>query len=256
MKKIALIVLALVVLAACKKKKTEENSNTAPIPPLANNPQNPVTDIFIPADADGVLRASEIPYEFSNSYVTRLGKATAYFYTAPGDFNYVDAGAVKGNDSILVKQSGAYYFGGKPINGQPKSGINYTGGSTWTVAGTSSVPSFTFSNTSFPTAAALTSGTLISKSVAYNMTYSGVANADSVVIILSGDSTAIQKRTVAASAGGCTFTSAEIGKVKKAGSGNFPYMNIISYNIVANSVSTKKYYIINCNTSTYKINTF
>lgn len=256
MKKIALIVLALFVVMACKKKKTEDNSTTATVQPPSNNPSNPVTDIFIPADADGVLRSSEIPYEFSNNYVTRLGKATAYFYTSPGNFNYVDAGVVKANDSTLAKLSGAYYFGGKPINGQPKSGINYSGGSTWTVTGTSSVPSFTFSNTSFPTMAALTSGTLISKATAYNLTYSGVVNADSVVVILSGDSTAVQKKTVVTSAGGCVFSSAELGKVKKAGTGNFPYINITTYNMVANPVSSKKYYMINSNTSSYRINIY
>jgi hypothetical protein len=256
MKNIALIILALGLITGCKKKKAEEEETPAPINTTPTNPPAPVLSVNIPADADGVLMASEIPFEFGNGYITRLGKASAFFYTAPGNYNYVDAGTVSCKDSVLVKTSGSYYFGGKPINGQPFSGINFGSGSTWSVTGTSSVPAFTFATTTFPTVAALTSGTLISKNSPYNATYSGVANADSVVIILNGDSVFTQKKTVLASSGTCTFTAAEIGQVKKMGSVDFPYLHIISYSILSNTVSTKKYYMVNSNTSTYRINTF
>jgi hypothetical protein len=253
MKKVVLIVLALGLLIACKKKKTEEEPTT-PITIPVNPPQAPVFFINIPADADGVLTSSQDPYEFTNLYVTRLGKATAFFYTAPGNYNYVDAGVVKCNDSTLIKQSsGSYYFGGKPINGQPFSGINYGSGSTWTVSGTASVPSFTFANTNFPTIAALTSGTVISKTSLNTITFNGATNADSVVVMLSCDSV-LKKRTVSAAAGTCTFTAAEASAVKKTGSTNFVYLNFISYKIQANAVSTKKYYMVNSITSTNRVN--
>lgn len=253
MKKIVLIVLALGIIAGCKKKKADEEETT--IPPTVITPQAPAFVITIPADADGVIWASQTPYEFSNFYVTQLGGASAYFYTAPGNYNYVDAGIVKCNDSTLVKQSsGSYYFGGKAINGQPLSGINYTSGSTWTISGTASVPSFTFANTSFPTIAALTSSTLISKTSAYTVTFNGAVNADSVVVMISGDSTGIQKKIVTAISGACNFSAAEIGKVKKYGSTMFPYINLISYKIQANPVSTKKYYMVNSISSSYRVN--
>lgn len=248
--------LVFALVNACKKKKTEEEESPTPVTPPTASPMAPVLSVNIPADADGVLMASVIPHEFGNGYITQLGKASSFFYTAPGNYNYVDAGTVKCNDSVLVKTSGTYYFNGKPINGQPGSGINYAAGSTWSVTGTSSVPSFTYSSGTFPTGAALTSGTLISKSAPYVVTYTGAANADSVVISLSGDSVFMQKKSVLASAGTCTFTAAEIGKVKKIGSGNFPYLNIISYSINGNTVSTKKYYMVNSITTTYRINTF
>jgi len=256
MKKIIIIILALALglFAGCKKKKTDEEPETPVTPPVAT-PQAPVFIINIPADADGVLMASQTPYEFTNLYVTQLGGASAYFYTAPGNYNYVDAGTVKCNDTVLIKQSsGSYYFGGKPINGQPFSGINYGAGSTWTISGNASVPGFTFVNTSFPTAAALTSGTLISKTSSYNATFNGASNADSVVVTISGDSTALQKKTVAASSGLCNFSAAEIGAVKKAGSTYFPYINLFAYKIQANIVSTKKYYMVNSITSSYRVN--
>lgn len=256
MKKTVLLILAIGLIFGCKKKKTEEESSdpiTPPIPPASA----PVFFISIPSDADGVLMSSQIPFEFSNSYVTQLGSASAFFYTAPGNYNYVDVGIVKCNDSTLVKQSsGSYLFSGKAINGQPLSGINYGSGSSWTVTGTTSVPSFTFANTSFPTIAALTSATLISKTSAYNVTYNGAANADSVVVMITGDSTNIQKKVVGASSGICAFSAAEIGKVKKAGSTNFPYINFISYRIQANAVSSKKYYMVNSISSSYRINIF
>lgn len=256
MKKIILISLAIGLIAGCKKKKSDEEETT-PIPPPVTTPSAPVFIINIPSDADGVLMSSQVPYEFSNSYVTQLGTASAFFYTAPGNYAYVDAGVVKCNDSTLVKQSsGSYYFGGKPINGQPFSGISYTSGSTWSVSGTASVPNFTFANTVFPSAAALTSGTLISKTSSYNATFSGAANADSVVVSISGDSTSLQKKTVVSTAGGCNFSAAEIGKVKKQGSTNFPYINLISYKIQPNAVSTKKYYMVNSISTSYRINTY
>ncbi len=256
MKKIVLLVLVFGLLTVCKKKKAEEEETPTPIVTTPTNPSAPVLPVSIPADADGVLMSSVIPFEFGNGFVTRLGKAQAFFYTAPGNYNYVDAGIVSCKDSTLPKVSGSYYFGGKPINGQLFSGINYTGGSSWSITGTSSVPAFTFATSTFPTVGSLTSSTLISKSSDYTATYSGAANADSVVVVLNGDSIFTQKKTVPASAGSCTFTAAEIGKVKKMGSGDFPYLHIISYSIITNTVSTKKYYMVNTNTTSYRINTF
>ncbi len=256
MKKIILLVIVLGLCVGCKKKKKDEESPETTVTPPATTPQAPVLSINIPADADGVLMASEIGHEFTGGYVTRLGKASAFFYAAPGNYNYVDAGTVICKDSILTKTSGSYYFGGKPINGQPYSGINYAAGSTWSVSGTTSVPAFTFSTSTFPSVGALTSSTLISKSSPYTATYSGAANADSVVIMLTGDSVLVQKKTVLASSGSCSFTAAEIGKVKKQTSGQFPALHIISYTIISNTVTTKKYYMVNTNTNTYRINTF
>ena len=256
MKKILLIALVFGILISCKKKKNGEEPSTDPVTITPTNPPAPVLPVTIPADADGVLMASEIGYEFGNGYVTRLGKASAFFYTSPGNYNYVDAGTVLCKDSLLAKISGSYYFGGKPINGQPYSGINYAAGSTWSVSGTTSVPAFTFSTSTFPSIGALTSGTLISKTSPYTATFSGATNADSVVVMLTGDSVLVQKKTVLASSGSCTFSAAEIGKVKKQVSGVFPSLHIISYTIFANTVSAKKYYMVNSNTNTYRINTF
>ena len=256
MKKTVLIIMTICLVIACKKKKAEEEETPAPIVTNPPNPSAPVFPIGIPADADGVLMASRIPHEFSNTYVTQLGKASASFYTAPGNYNLVDAGTVTCKDSVLVKISGTYYFNGKPINGQPYSGINYASGSTWSVSGTASVPSFTYSTVNFPSNAALTSGTLISKSSPYTLTFSGAVNADSVVVSLSGDSTALQKKTVAVSVGSCYFSAAEIGRVKKKSSVDFPYINLTAYSIQANTVSGKKYYMVNSSTSSYRFNTY
>ena len=256
MKKIILIFVALSVFVSCKKKKTDENQ-TDTIPPTVLPAQAPVFSFNIPSDADGVLIASQIPHEFTNLYVTQLGGASAYFYTAPGNFSYVDAGTVTCNDSVIVKQSsGSYYFGGKAINGQPVSGINYGSGATWTVTGSSSVTSFTFANASFPSAAALTSSTLIPKSNPYTVTFSGVANADSVVVMISGDSTNLQKKTVVATAGLCNFSAAEIGAVKKYGSTNNPFINFVSYRLQLNAVSSKKYYMVSSSSSSYMVNVY
>ena len=80
MKKVVLIVLALGLIIACKKKKTEDNQ-TDTVPPTVLPAQAPVFSFNIPSDADGVLIASQIPHEFTNLYVTQLGGASAFFYT-------------------------------------------------------------------------------------------------------------------------------------------------------------------------------
>lgn len=252
MKKVIAFLLILLVAGACKKKdKTEEETTIAPavVPPAA-----PVFFYGIPNDAYGVLTASQSGYEFSNNYVTQLGKANAYFYAGPGDYHYVDAGTVQCNDSVLIKQSsGSYWFNGKPVNGQPLSGIHMASGITWSVSGTTSVPAFTFSTATFPVQAALTSGTVISKTNAYTATFSGAANADSVVVILLGDSVNLQKKTVSATAGSCNFTAAQIGAVKKKGSSYQAFINLVSYQLLPNTVSGKKYYMVNSNTSSYLV---
>jgi hypothetical protein len=250
MKRIILIALALGLVAACKKKKDDEPEET--VTPAVATPQPVAPPIRIPADADGLLYAYRT--QKSSSYSTYVGDAAAFFYTAPGNYVLVDGGTVKCNDSILVKQSsGSYLYYGKLVTAQPYSGIDYNAGHTWTVSGAGSVPGFTFSNTTFPTNAALTSGTLITKSSPYTCTFASPLNADSVVVQLICDSVQ-QKKTVAASSGTCNFTAAEVDAVKKQGTTNFTYLNLISYRLQLNAVSTKKYYIVGSITATTRVN--
>jgi hypothetical protein len=251
MKKIALIILALGLLMSCKKKNKEDD-NTDTVTPAVATTQPVSPPIRIPADADGLLYAYRT--QKSASYSTYVGDATAFFYTAPGNYVLVDAGTVKCNDSVLVKQSsGSYLYYGKVVGAQPYSGIDYSAGYSWTVTGTANVPGFTFSNATFPTNAALTSGTLITKSTTYTCTFTPPLNADSVVVTFVCDSVQ-QKKTVAASSGSCTFSAAEVDAVKKAGSTNFPYIHLLSYRILPNPVSTKKYYLVGSTTASFRCN--
>lgn len=251
MKKLMLFILALGLFLACKKKNKEPE---ATVPPAVVTPQNPVSVITIPADADGVLNASRA--QKNSSYPTYVGDATAFFYNSATSYSYVDAGTVKCNDSVLVKQSsGPYQYLGKLVGTQPYSGIDYSAGYSWTVTGTSSVPSFTFANASFPSNAALTSSTLIPKAISYTCTFTPPLNSDSVVVMLTCDSV-LQKKTVAASTGTCSFSAAEVSAVKKDGSTNFPYVSLISYRIQPNVVSVKKYYMVSSTTATWRVNIY
>lgn len=251
MKRMFLYLSLVLAVAGCKKK--EKASESSPVTPPVSVPLAPVFFISIPSDANGVLMASRTPYTFSNNYVTLKGDASAFFYTAPGDYNYVDAGTVKCNDSVLVKQSsGSYYFNSKAKNGQPISGNNYSAGVTWSVTGTSSVPGFTYNISNFPNDALLSSSILLNKNNPYTATFTGAANADSVVVMLGCDST-LQKKTVSVASGSCSFTQAQVASVKKAGSVNKGYINLLSYKIIANTVAGKKYYLVNSNTSTYTV---
>lgn len=248
-----ILILTSIILFSCKK----ENSNpetTAPTQPPIATPAAPNLIISVPVDANGVLMASRTPHSFLNNYTTVKGNATAFFYVAPGNYNYLDAGVVKCNDSVLVKQSsGAYSFSGHPINGQPVSGIDYSAGSIWTISGTSNVAAFTFSTAVFPSDAILTSSIYITKTAPYTVTFNGATNSDSVVVMLQCDSVPL-KRTVSAVSGSCNFTAAQIGSLKKAGSPNKGYINLISYKIQPNTVSGKKFYMVDSNTATYTVN--
>jgi hypothetical protein len=252
MKKIAAILCVIILFTECKKKEEAPETPT----PVLSNPTPPVKPNFfvtIPSDADGVLNASRVPVTFSNNFTTKLGKATAFFYTAPQNYTYVDAGTVSCNDSVLVKQSGgSYSYSGKAVNGQPESGILYTAGSTWSVSGTSSVPSFTFMHSVYPTDATITSATTFTRTAPYTVTYSGVTNADSVVIFFGCDSTLIQK-TVSAASGSYAYSAAEVGSVKKKNSGTKGYFSFMPYKLISNTVSSKKYYFLNSTTATYTV---
>lgn len=251
MKKSALILLLVVSFLACKKKKQNEDPGT--VTPPVSTPLAPVFFINIPSDANGVLMASRYPYTFTNNYVTLKGDASAFFYTAPGDYHYVDAGVVKCNDSLLLKQSsGSYVFNSKAKNGQAISGTDYSAGSVWSVSGTANVPAFTYTTNSFPLDAILTSSAVINKTAAYSATFNGAGNSDSVVVLLGCDSV-LQKKTVSVSPGLCNFTQAQVAAVKKLGSANKGYITFISYQIQANTVSGKKYYMVNSNTSTFTV---
>lgn len=252
MKRLIGFILIAFIGVSCKKESSNPSTTTPTQTPIAT-PAAPNLVITVPADANGVLMASRIPFTFSNNYTTLKGSATAFFYTAPGNYTYVDAGVVKCNDSILTKQSsGSYYFSGTAKNGQPISGIDYAAGSVWSVAGTSSVPAFTFTNAAFPADAMLTSSTLINKSAPYTVTFNGANNSDSVVVMFGCDSVLL-KRTIVTTVGTCNFTAAEVGSVKKKYSSNKGYINLISYKIQPNTVSGKKYYMIDSNTATYTV---
>jgi hypothetical protein len=252
MKKIILIALTLLMFAACKKKKDGGEEET--VPPAVGTPQPVAPPIRIPLDADGLLYAYRT--QKSSSYSTYVGDAAAFFYTAPGNYILIDGGTVKCNDSVLVKQSsGSYLYYGKLVSTQAYSGIDYSAGHIWTVSGAGSVPGFTFTNSTFPTNAALTSSTLIAKSNPYNCTFASPLNADSVVVQLICDSIQ-QKKTVAASTGSCSFSAAEIDAVEKQGSTNYTYLNLISYKLQPNTVAAKKYYIVGSITATTRVNIY
>jgi hypothetical protein len=242
------------LIFSCKKKKEENNETPVTYTPAPATPVKPVFAIGIPGDADGVLNASLIPYTFSSGgFTTKVGNATAFFYKAPGDYNYIDAGTVKCNDSTLTKLSGgSYSFNGTAINGQAESGINYSSGAIWTGGGTSAVPAFTIANTIFPTDATITSATTFTHNASYNLTFSGVANADSVQILFGCDSVLILK-TVNAAVTSYSYSAAEVASVKKKFSGKKGYFTFTPCKLTPNSISGKKYYSLNSTTKTYTV---
>ncbi len=253
MKNIVFLISVCVLLGfSCKKKnKASEESNSSGTTTGILLPSPPNYVIPVPADADGALFASRAPYIFP-SFTTLLGKASAFFYTAPGNYNYVDAGIVKCNDSVLVKQSGgSYYFGGKAINYQTYSGIDFTSSITWSVSG-NVAPAFTYSTNVFPTDGVLTSPLIMYKNANYNLTLSGASAADSIVIYLTCDSIPV-KKTIPGNATSTTIFASQIAASKKSGTNTKGFLNLIPYTIQSKTVSAKKYYLVNSTTATFTV---
>jgi hypothetical protein len=245
--------VCILLIISCKKKNKnsiDDNSQTQGTTTGVNVPPPPNLIINVPHDANGVLMASRVPYNFG-SFTTLVGNASAFFYTSPSDYNYQDAGVVKCNDSILMKQSGSYYFGGKAINFQTYSGINYTAGSLWNVTG-NEAPAINYTITSFPTDANMTSSNLLYKNATYTLTFNGANNSDSVAVYLGCDSQMV-KKTIGATTYSVSFTGSEVASTKKHGSTNKGFFNIIPYSLQSASFSSKKYYFINASTSTWTV---
>lgn len=246
----ALILAGTFVFTACKKK--DDTAPEEPVTPTTtgsttggSTSTGPVTPQI--SDADGVLIAStanviqSIPGTTMTVNVT-IGSAVASLYSSTGGSTLVDGGSVKANDSTLVKQSNnSYIF-------TPKStGINYSGNSRWSVTGNSgnSIPAFTYTANGFPSAPTVPNPSSVSKGSSYTMNTASVSNADSLCFQITSGSKTIYKMT-SGSQTSYTFPASEMGTLDNSANA---YLTITAYKFNSTTVSSKKYYVINLNTT-------
>lgn len=244
-----LIFSALITLTACKKNDTTAPEEETPSPtPSAPSAPSPITSQ--PSDANGVCVASKVNVTTAVPGTTMvltvtMGSATGSFYTATGATTLSDAGTVKTNDSTHTKQSNNSYI----FSPKSATGINFTSNSRWSISGNGSVPAISYTANGFPSAPTVSNITSISKASALTLTTTAVSSADSLCYQVTAGSKTIYK-IVAGSQTSYTFPASEVGTLDVT---DYGYATITAYKFNNTTVSGKKYYFINLNTTNRSI---
>ncbi len=245
----ALILAGTFLFTSCKKKDDTAPEDTTPTTTGSTTggsaSNNPITPQL--SDADGVLIATtaNVTQSIPGATITvnvSMGSAIASLYSSTGGSTLVDGGSVTANDSTLTKQSNnSYIF-------TPKStGISYSSSSRWSVSGNAgnSIPAFTYTANGFPSAPTTPNPSSISKASAYTMTTTSVSNADSLCFQITSGSKTIYKMTNGSQTS-YTFPASEMGILDNSSNA---YLTVTAYKFNNTTVSAKKYYVINMNTT-------
>ena len=133
---------------------------------------------------------------------TTIGIGVGVFFDA--NSNFVDVGAVQLNSNALtLNANNSYTF--VPGTTMP-TGIDFSGGVDWSVAGGNGFPAITKNVTlAFPTVSEITSSATVTKANGYTLTVNTVTGADSVLFLVGG-----VDKTIAGNATSCTFSANEL----------------------------------------------
>jgi hypothetical protein len=241
-----LILAGTFAFTACKKKDdvVPETPSTTGGTTGGAASSAPVTPHL--GDADGVMIASKanvISTVGGFSVSVTVGSAIANVYSSTGGSSAVDGGTIKANDSTLTKQSNnSYLF-------TPKSaqGISYGSNSVWSISGNSpnNVPAVSYTATSFPSNPSVNNITTLSKGSSFTMNTNSISNADSLCFQITSGSKTIYKMTNGFQTS-YTFPSSEMGTLDNSSNA---YLTVTAYKFTNTTVSSKKYYFINMNTT-------
>ncbi len=238
-----LILAGTFVFTACKKKDDATPEDPTPTTTGTTGGGNassaPVTPHI--SDANGVMIASianVITSVGGFSVNITVGSAIANLYSAAGGTTAIDGGVITANDSTLTKQSSnSYIF-------TPKStqGIGYGSNSRWSVSGNSGngVPA-----SPFPSDPTVNNITTLSKGSSFTMNTSSVSSADSLCFQITSGSKTIYKMTNGFQTS-YTFPASDMGTLDNSSNA---YLTVTAYKFTNTTVSSKKYYFINMNTT-------
>lgn len=122
-------------------------------------------------------------------------------------------------------------------------GVDFNGGSSWNVGGSSSVQAFTYNYTSFPNNPKITSSvTEVSLAVGYTFTLqSGATNADTLLYILASGDKYVEKR-VGGNVTSVTFSASDLATLTPSTQG---LIQVTPYRITDEVINGKKHYFIN-----------
>lgn len=245
-----LLLASVFTFASCVKKSEPAPEEVAETPTTTGGGSAPAPVVSHPSDANGVCVASKINVTTAVPNTTfvvtvTMGSATGSFYSTAGSSTLDDAGTVTTNDSTHTKQSNnAYLF-------SPKSatGINFSSNSRWNISGNGSIPAITYTANGFPSSPTVSNVSSVSKASAFTLSTSSVSNADSLCYQITAGSKTIYKIT-AASQNSYTFPASEMGTLDVT---DYGYATITAYKFNNTTVSSKKIYFINLNTSNRSI---
>lgn len=246
--KVLLLLLAgSVSLSSCKKDEEEPEPTPAPTPAAPSNP------IPAPSSAFGALVAIQtanyvtVPFLGEINQPIGLGVAVFGNLVSPG---YVDAGTVSLNGAALTKQSNNSYVY-TPAASSP-TGIDLGDDSHWVVSGnsTTTVPAIDLmSPRSMPTGPKYSGSTTIPINAEFTLSSSvTIADADSIYYSVIGNGATVQK-VVAGNIQSVTFTAAEMTTLTAGGG----YVQIAPYNISAQTVGGKQFYLVNESVTTKQV---
>ena len=242
-----LILAGTFAFTACKKKDEvtpETPSTTTGGTTGGSSSSAPVTPHL--GDADGLMiatKANVITSMAGFSVSVTVGSAVASIYSSTGGSTLVDGGTIKANDSTLVKQSNNSYI----FTPKTAQGISYGSSSIWSISGNSSnsVPAVSYTATSFPSAPSVNNVSSVSKGSSFTMTTNSISNADSLCFQITSGSKTIYKMTNGLQTS-YTFPASDMGTLDNSSNA---YLTVTAYKFRNTTVSSKKYYFINMNTT-------
>lgn len=243
-----LLLLSLAVAIGFSSCKKDEEPEPEPDTPTAAAPANPIP---APQGADAALvaihTATYITAPFVGEIYQPIGFGVGVFGNlATGAF--VNAGAVTLNSKSLSPQSNQTYVF-SPGATEP-TGIDFSSGANWTVAGGNGFAAFNHSTTNeVPSGPKYTGSTTIARNAEYTLSSSiAILSADSVIFNVISPTVTLTK-VLPGNISTCSFTAAEMGTLG-AGSG---YVQIVPYNFEYATYGGKQIYFINESVSTNSV---
>jgi hypothetical protein len=226
---------ASLLLSACSKK-TEDIVN--------NNTNNNTTTVTTPTFSDGYGTLAAVA-TFSSQVVAgvfipvQLNVGVGAFY-APGSSGMTDGGTVTLNGKTLTKQSNNSY-----VYQNLTDPLSFSGNFAWTGSGSSSVPSFSYTDDRpMPTYSDYSSlPSSVTRSAGLTINLSGsISGADSIYVVLisSGSNYLIKK--LGGSAAQCVLSASDLSVLNATTTG---IIEVCPWNYKTEDFSSKKFYFVN-----------
>lgn len=250
-----LLILTLAIgisMVSCKKDEPEVPAVTAPTTPAEPEPTEPEAQNPTPSqfgsqteNADGALIALKVVTTTEaggQSFDVELGTGVAYFTETSGSFSsFADAGKVELNSKELeIQENKSYVY--TPGTSDP-TGISFSSGASWSIAGKGGTPAFTANFSDFPSTPKISSTSAIKKGTAYTLEFDA-STADTIICALYSGSVSVLKGLKPKNGSNqVTFSASETKNVEAGESSGI--LQVAAANFSTTAQGTKTYILIN-----------